>query len=707
MATSLGLRGWVLNSTQGVFIEAEGPEPALGEFLERLRKEKPRPAFITSLEYKYLDPVGYKSFEIRKSEEAGEPTVLVLPDIATCEECLREVFDPRDRRYLYPFTNCTNCGPRFSIIKALPYDRPNTTMAEFQMCEECLAEYENPEDRRYHAQPNACPRCGPKVWLLGREVADPIAEAARLILAGEIVAVKGLGGFHLFCDAENSEAVARLRELKRRWEKPFAVMFPNIDSVREHAYLSPEEEAALLGPEAPIVLVRRRPESTLAPEVSPENPYVGAFLPYTPLHHILMRRLGKPAVATSGNVTDEPMVYENSEAERTLGRITRHILLNDRPIARRVDDSVLFVFKGTRVFIRRSRGFAPLPIRVPWRLKKVLAVGGFHKNTIAIAIGQDVFVSQHIGDLDNPKALRAFRETVEDFQRLWRFKPELVAADMHPGYPSTRFAEELGLPVVKVQHHHAHLAALLAELGREEGFGASWDGTGWGPDGTVWGGEFLFARLKGYERLARLKPFPLPGGERAIKEVWRAGLSALAEAFGEEALEMPFFRDEPREAVLKLAKNSRFSVLTSSAGRLFDAVSALLGIKKRVSYEGQAAMLLEYAAEPAEGEYEFSLEKNEILEIDWRPTIRGVVRDVLEGKSRGEIAFKFHRTMARVICEVARELGFGEVLVSGGVFQNRLLLELLTEMPVKVLWHQQVPPNDGGLSLGQAVIAGV
>ena len=700
----MGLKGWVINSTQGVFVEAEGPEPALREFLERLRREKPRPAFITSLEFKFLDPVGYRKFEIKKSDGRGEPTVLVLPDIATCEECLAEVFDPSNRRYLYPFTNCTNCGPRFSIIKALPYDRPNTTMARFQMCEECLAEYENPEDRRYHAQPNACPKCGPRVWLLGRDVEDPIAEAARLILSGEIVAVKGLGGFHLFCDAENPEAVRRLRALKRRYEKPFAVMFPSLEALREHAELTPEEEATLTGPEAPIVLVRRRPQSTLAPEVSPQNPYVGAFLPYTPLHHILMRLLKKPAVATSGNLTDEPMVYENSEAVKSLAKITPHILLHDRPIARRVDDSVLFVFKGTRVFVRRSRGFAPLPVRVPWRLRRVLAVGGFHKNTVAIAIGQNVFLSQHIGDLDNPKALKAFRQTVEDFKALWRFEPELVASDMHPGYPSTQFAEAEGLPVVKVQHHHAHLAALLGELGREEGFGAAWDGTGWGPDGTVWGGEFLWASLRGFRRLARLRPFPLPGGERAIKEVWRLGLSALAEAFGEEALELPFFSDEPKETLLKLARNPRFSPLSSSAGRLFDAVSALLGLRRRVSYEGQAAMLLEFAAEPAPGSYPFELHRGELLEVDWRPTLKAVVRDALRGKPPGEISYKFHRTMARVISEVARELGFNEVLVSGGVFQNRLLLELLTEEPIKVRWHQLVPPNDGGISLGQALV---
>ncbi len=704
----MGLRGWVLNSEEGVFIEIEGLEPALREFLERLRTEKPRPAVITSLEFKFLDPVGYEGFEIRKSQKRGEPTVLVLPDIATCEECLREVFDPEDRRYLYPFTNCTNCGPRFSIIKALPYDRPNTTMAGFRMCPQCRREYEDPSDRRYHAQPNACPRCGPKVWLLGREVEDPIKEAARLILAGEIVAVKGLGGFHLFCDAENPKAVAKLRKLKRRWEKPFAVMFPDLGCLRRHAYLSPEEEAALMGPEAPIVLVRRRPESTLAPEVSPDSPYVGAFLPYTPLHHILMSKLGKPAVATSGNITDEPMAYTNREAEESLTKITRHVLLHDRPIARRVDDSVLFVFKGTRVFTRRSRGFAPLPVRVPWKLRRALAVGGFHKNTVAIAIGQNVFVSQHIGDLDNPKALKAFQETVEDFKKLWEFEPEVVAADMHPGYPSTRFAEELGLPLVKVQHHHAHIAALLAELGREEGFGASWDGTGWGPDGTVWGGEFLYATLRGFERLARFRPFPLPGGERAIKEVWRLGLAVLAEAFGEEALEMPFFSEKPRKAILKLAANPRFSPLTSSAGRLFDAVSALLGIREAVSYEGQAAMLLEFAAEPCEGAYPFSIEKKgELLEVDWRPIVKGVVEDTLAGRPKGEISYKFHKTMARIISEVSQELGFDEVLVSGGVFQNRLLLELLTQEPVKVLWHQQVPPNDGGLSLGQAVVAGL
>ena len=722
LALEMGLSGWVLNSEEGVFVEAEGEEEVLSRFLRMVESNPPPAARIQSLEFSWHDPAGYQGFDIKESVRSARPTVLVLPDIATCEECLEDVFVPDNRRYLYPFTNCTNCGPRFSIIEALPYDRPNTTMKGFEMCEECLAEYRDPRNRRYHAQPNACPNCGPDVWIVLPDEpcvirgGDSLVIAAYLLRQGKIIAIKGLGGFHLFCDARNPEAVRALRERKRRYEKPLAVMFPSLDQVRKRCFVSREEALALLSPESPIVLLRERPDSDIASEVAPGNPYLGCFLPYTPLHYILMVSAGFPCVATSGNLSDEPMAVDNDEAIERLGDIADAFVFHNRPIARRVDDSVMFIFRKTRVLLRRARGFAPLPIRVKRELPRVLALGGHHKNTIAIAIGRNIFISQHIGDLDTPEALSAFREAVSDMMRLWEFEPEAVAVDMHPDYPSTRFGEGLGLPIVRVQHHHAHLASVAAEHDVDEPvLGFCWDGTGWGPDGTVWGGEFLVGDWKDYERVGRFRPFRLIGGESAIREPARCGLSLLLEAFGEDALEvgqsgpLQHFSPQDLDVLVRMWKTGFRSPFTSAVGRLFDGVASILDIRQRVSFEGQSAMELEFSCRAARGYYEYEIKRNgELLEVDWRPIIRGIAEDLRKARSRGAIAMRFHRTLARAGLDLARALGHDRVFLSGGCFQNRVLMRLLIEEAgnIRAYWHQRVPPNDGGLCLGQAIVAG-
>lgn len=720
LARELGVSGWVLNSEEGVFVEAEATEAILARFLRRIEANPPPAARIQSLEFSWHDPVHYRGFEIRESVKSAKPTVLVLPDIATCEDCLVDTFVPYSRRYLYPFTNCTNCGPRFSIIEALPYDRPNTTMEGFRMCPACQAEYEDPRDRRFHAQPNACPRCGPDVWILLPDQphitsgSNSLVVAANLLEQGKIIAVKGLGGFHLFCDARNPEAVQAIRERKHRYEKPLAVMFPSIDKIKERCFVSREEARALLSPETPIVLLKQRYGCDIAPGVAPGNPYLGCFLPYTPLHHILMASAGFPCVATSGNLSDEPMATDNDEAIEKLGDIADAFVLHNRPIARRVDDSVLFIFQKTQVPLRRSRGFAPLPIRVKKGLPPVLALGGHHKNTIALAIGNNVFISQHIGDLGTPEALSAFQDTVSDMMRLWEFTPELVAVDMHPDYPSSRFGETLGFPLVRVQHHHAHLASVAGEHDADEPVLAfCWDGTGWGPDGTVWGGEFLVGDWKDYERVGRFAPFRLLGGEASIKETARCGLSLLFETFGEDALGMglpPVSHFSPNQfaVLLRMWKTGFRSPITSAVGRLFDGVASILGIRQKVSFEGQAAMELEFSCWGTRRSYEYEIVRNgNLLEVDWRPMIRGIVHDIEKG-SRAVIATKFHRTLVRAGMELARTLGHDRVFVSGGCFQNRVLLNLLVEEAgnVRIYWHQRVPPNDGGLCLGQALVAG-
>jgi hydrogenase maturation protein HypF len=753
-----------------VFIEVEGLQADLEAFLLRLEVEKPPRSSIQSLEASWLDPVGYVGFEIRQSDTGGAKTALVLPDIATCPDCLGEIFDSRNRRYGYPFTNCTNCGPRFSIIESLPYDRTNTSMKGFTMCSHCQAEYNDPRDRRFHAQPNACPVCGPhlELWdcqgtVLPAQVAQPegsapllpddrrspeasrgaISAAADAIRQGQIVAVKGLGGFHLMVAAHNDEAVRRLRELKHREEKPFALMFPSLPPIKAACEVSPLEERLLRSPEAPIVLLRRKnsalrtPHSALPAALAPGNPNLGVMLPYTPLHHLLMSALGFPVVATSGNLSDEPICTDEHEALQRLGGIADLFLVHNRPIVRHMDDSIVRVMMGRELVLRRARGYAPLPIQLRSSTgDAVLAVGAHLKNTITLAVGQQAFISQHIGDLETDQAHEAFRRVINDFQGLYESRPALIAADVHPDYLSTKFARDLGNAdpqpstlnpqLISVQHHVAHVLSCMAENDLEPPLlGVSWDGTGYGLDGTVWGGEFFLVTETSCERVAHLRQFRLPGGDKAVKEPRRVALGLLYEMFGEAAFSMtelaPVAAFSPGELGLlrtMLARNLN-SPLTSSVGRLFDAVASLAGLRQQVHFEGQAAMELEFALEgsitaesyelPIVSGHESRITNHESLSLNWSPMVIAILADLKHGVPIGQISARFHNALAGAIVAVARQIGQPRVVLSGGCFQNRYLTERsvrrLQEASFRPYWHQRVPPNDGGISLGQVVAA--
>ena len=723
LAEALGLKGYVLNSEQGVVVEAEGEEEALREFLLKVQADPPPASRIFSMEYKFLPPAGYREFRIERSEKRGKPRVCVLPDLATCKDCLRELFDPSDRRFRYPFINCTNCGPRFTIIERLPYDRKNTSMRKFKMCKKCLSEYTDPADRRFHAQPNACPACGPKVFFLdphsGEEAEGEraIKRVVECLKAGKIVAVKGLGGFHLLCDATSEDAVENLRRRKRREEKPFAVMFPDIDSVKAHAHVSALEERALTSVEAPIVILKRKEGTALAESVAPGNATVGAFLPYTPLHHIILSDFSKPLVATSANLSEEPIVKDNREALSTLKGIADAFLLHNRDIVRRCDDSVLMVVAGRQVPIRRSRGFAPLPVLLPFRLKStVLALGPYMKNTVALAKENRVYISQHVGDIDNAKAERFFAEVVRDMLELFEAEPEVVVCDRHPLYYSTKFAmENFAGKVVQMYHHHAHIASCMAENEVPEGakvLGVAFDGTGYGKDGTIWGGEFLFADYLDFERMFHLKEFLLPGGDRAVKEPYRVAVSLLKEVGREPEGLIPV--EQRKLSFVSQMLEKGFGVfVTSSMGRLFDGISSILGIRQVSSYHAQPAILLEQSAWQSNTQeaYTFSIRGEK---VDWRSVVEEVLRDI-GNLTVPEIARKFHNGVCRmvvdVLCLMREETGTATVALSGGVFQNRLLTECVCEKlkdrGFTVLLHQMVPPNDGGVSLGQAVFGGL
>jgi hydrogenase maturation protein HypF len=752
LAQELRLSGWVNNSTQGVTVEVEGPAPDLQQFLLRLEREKPPRSSIQSLEPSWLDPAGYSGFEIRPSESGGAKTALVLPDIATCPDCQREIFDPQNRRFQYPFTNCTNCGPRFSIIEALPYDRGNTSMKQFTMCPLCQAEYDDPLDRRFHAQPNACPVCGPHLELrdhrgsvLTGESAAALDAAAEAIRAGRIVAVKGLGGFQLMADAGNDPALNRLRERKHREEKPFALMFPYMDAVRCVCEVSALEERLLRSPESPIVLLRRRAPraAELAPAVAPGNPNLGVMLPYTPMHHLLLARLGAPVVATSGNLSDEPICIGEREALERLGNIADLFLVHNRPIVRHVDDSVARIVLDRESVLRRARGYAPLPVRLPTVTEDsaVLAVGAHLKNTVALSVGPQVFISQHIGDLENEPSYNAFEGVIRDFEKLYERSPSVVAADLHPDYLSTRYAvaraTEIGSAapdtaqgprLKRVQHHLAHVLSCMAENEIEPPLlGVSWDGTGYGLDGTIWGGEFFLVAPEGAERRAHLRPFRLPGSAAAVKEPRRTAMGVLFEMFGPEAFEM---RDVPAVNAFSAPELSSIrtmivrhlnSPVTSSVGRLFDAVASIAGLRHQVRFEAQAAMELEFALEGIQTDEVYALELREsvgtVPMLDWSVMVKALLDDVRAGMPIGKISAKFHNGLVEGILAVARHLGRRQlpsggtsptgVLLSGGCFQNRYLLERavrrLGEEGFRPYWHQRVPPNDGGISLGQVV----
>lgn len=794
LARHLDVRGWVLNHSGGVDIEAEGAPETLAVFLAALRDEAPPLARITALEATPISPHGYDRFEIRPSEVQVGHFMLISPDVATCPDCLRELFDPTDRRYRYPFINCTNCGPRFTIIEDIPYDRPKTTMRVFPLCDSCRAEYENPADRRFHAQPNACPVCGPQIWieevnqragesatmgtvsLLGDPATSTqlpatgfqqpassdavLAWAVDLLLRGGILAIKGLGGFQLACDATNAEAVRRLRERKRRPHKPFAVMVASLEEAYRYCEISPEEAALLTSPQAPIVLLRRRMtddgrpinagQGVVVPEVAPHQHTLGLMLPYTPLHHLLLRDVSGPLVMTSGNLSEEPIAKDNDEALARLSGIADAFLLHNRDIYARYDDSVVRASeKAPRrasesasqreggstnpksklqnrhlQMLRRARGYAPYPVTLPFEVGQVFAVGPLLKNTFTLTREQYAFVSQHIGDLENLETLEHYEAALATYLRLFRIEPERVVCDLHPDYLSTRFAEQFArerrLPApARVQHHRAHIAACLADNGwpREGGavIGVALDGTGYGDDETIWGGEWFVGDYGGFERVAHLEPLPLPGGDAATRHPWRIAVAYLHALLAPQDFpETLCFADFcPGEAGLirqQIEKGLNVP-LTSSMGRLFDAVSALLGVCSEISYEAQAAIELEQIAHGAREwrPYPFAVEGGVVR---LAPLFYALLEDLARGTAISAIAARFHATVAHMVGEVCLRLraatGLTTVALSGGVFQNALLLELtlpvLTEAGFEVLLHQQVPCNDGGVSLGQSVM---
>jgi hydrogenase maturation protein HypF len=728
LAGRLGLAGLVGNDPGGVFVEVEGAAETVGRFLEALAAEAPPLAVIERVTASPLEPTGAAGFEIAPSRDGGERQALVSPDTATCADCLRELADPADRRFRYPFINCTNCGPRFTIVRDVPYDRPATTMAGFAMCADCAREYADPADRRFHAQPVCCPACGPTLALVDREgrplAGDPLAGAAARLRDGAVVAVKGLGGYHLAADAAAEPAVAALRARKHREDKPFAVMVADLEAARALCLVDPAEAALLAGPRRPIVLLRRRPDAArVAPSVAPRNRSLGVLLPYTPLHHLLLGEVGRPIVLTSGNVSDEPIAYLDTDALARLGGIADWFLVHDRPIHVRADDSVVRAFRGRELPLRRSRGFAPQPLGLPWPFPRhVLACGAELKHTFCLAKGDRAFLSHHIGDLENYETFRSFTEGVGHFRRLFAVDPEVVAHDLHPEYLSTKYALELaGVELEGVQHHHAHVAACLADNG-EPGpvIGVAFDGLGYGADGTIWGGELLVADLEGFRRAGHLEPVPMPGGAAAIREPWRMAAAWLDAAFEGQAPERLAVvgRNRDRwEQVLALARSGTASPVTSSAGRLFDAVAAILGVRDAVNYEGQAAVELEQLADPAErSAYPARVEAagGGPLRLAGTDLVRAVVEDLSAGVAGPLVAARFHNGLAGAAvaaCDAVRHTtGLGTVALSGGVFQNLLLLERtvtgLEAHGFRVLTHSRVPPNDGGISLGQAAVAG-
>ena len=751
LAVKHNLKGWVYNTSEDVRIEVEGKAEAVQQFEQELRTQAPPLAQIENIAVEYHRPVGYETFEIGKSQPQRGKYQLVSPDVATCQACLDEVMDPEDRRYRYPFTNCTNCGPRFTIIEGMPYDRPKTTMRYFQMCPMCQAEYDNPLDRRFHAQPNACPKCGPQVQLVDNQgnvvnESNPIAVASQLLREGEILAIKGLGGFLLACDATNASAVRALRTRKNRPSKPLAVMVASVDEAKKHCYVLPEEERLLTSPQSPIVLMTWKEGSSVSREVAPNLWFLGIMLPYTPLHHILLRDVGLPLVMTSGNLSEEPIARDNDEALRRLSGIADYFLVHNRDIYSRYDDSVAMVERGTSQLLRRARSYAPYPIKLPFKTRHVLGCGAEDKNTFCLTKDNYAFVSQHTGDMENMETLEHFENTISLYKRLFHIEPEIIACDLHPDYLSTKYAQELGaagMKLVPVQHHHAHIASCLADNGLEGPvIGVTFDGTGMGADGKIWGGEFLVADYHNFRRAGHLEYLPLPGGDAAIKKPYRTAIGYTLTLLGEDALdaviasaakqshEIPISQvsEVEIEVIKRQIERKINSPVTSSMGRLFDAISALLGIRGEIDYEAQAAVELEMAAytsviaasvsdeaiASAQESYPYRiLEDKGIRIVRLKDLLSAIIQDLQHGVSRGRISVKFHNTVAQMINEmcglIADETGITQVALSGGVFQNRLLLRgavsLLEGSGLQVLTHRQVPCNDGDVSLGQAIIA--
>ncbi len=712
LAKRLELAGYVLNSSAGVVAEVEGAPAALDRFVESLGSEAPPLARIEEMLVAEIDPLGEAGFAIRESQAQEGEFVLVSPDVATCPDCYGDFTDPANRRHGYAFTNCTNCGPRYTIIRDIPYDRPNTTMAGFRMCGACQAEYDDPANRRFHAQPNACPQCGP-------QLSAAIGEAQRRLAGGAIIAIRGLGGFHLACDPRNDAAVRLLRERKRRSDKPFALMARDVAAVEAFCIVSDDGRRALLGPRRPIVVMPRRADAGISAAVAPGNNTIGVMLPYTPLHHLLFT--GAPydvLVMTSGNLSEEPIVTSNEEAVERLRPLADWFLLHDRDIYMRADDSVVRTFEGVERVLRRSRGFVPRAIDLGMEVAEILACGGELKNTFCLSKGRYAVLSQHIGDMENYETLVFFEETLANLKKLFRVEPRAVAHDLHPGYLSTQYALRVpGLEKIGVQHHHAHIASCMAENGlRGKVIGVALDGTGYGTDGQIWGGEFLVADYGGFERRAHLRYVPLAGGDAAVRQPWRPALAYLADTFGAAAEfpELAIWRDVPenqRKLVRGMIAQRVNTVDTSSCGRLFDAVAAIVGVRQQINFEGQAAIELEtIAADGVAESYPFALEGDS---VDFRPAVERIVAEARTGTPAPAIAARFHNTVAEAIVEVCRRLHAQEklnrVCLSGGTFQNMKLLSHalagLRRLDFEVFIHAQVPPNDGGIALGQAVIA--
>ncbi len=732
LATALQLMGWVRNHPLGVEMEVEGPQADLMTFLARLQQQRPPYAHLARLETHWLSAAGYDQFEIQASQSAGQcVSSWILPDLATCPDCLQELFTPANQRYHYPFINCTHCGPRYSILTALPYDRPQTTMRNFRLCPDCQQEYQSPGDRRFHAQPNACPHCGPQLALWdarGHPIATEgnrglISQVAACIIQGDIIALKGLGGFHLLVDARNAAAVGRLRQRKCRPSKPLAVMYPNLEQVQRDCQLSPVEAALLTSAAAPIVLLTPRPDplTPLAQAVAPQQSTLGVMLPYTPLHHLLLAELGFPVVATSGNRSQEPICIDNAEAIAHLSPIADKILVHNRPIARPVDDSVVQVVDHHPMVLRRARGYAPLPLTVESGdsepLPDLLALGGHLKNTVALTVQGRVVMSQHLGDLGQVKTVQRLQTTLTQMLQLYQSNPVAIACDAHPDYASTQVAvalgQQRGIPVVPIQHHYAHVLSAMAEHRLEPPvLGIAWDGNGYGLDGTLWGGEFFhLPDHQGFERVASVRPFPLPGGERAAREPRRIALGLLYAAWGDGAFEpespVRGAFSPPEWTLLQTQLQRQVNApLTASMGRLFEAITALIGLCQVATFEGEAARRLESvtAGVTTTEAYPYQLipQRQGVL-FDWQPLLEAVLAD--RHQTHGLMAAKFHNTLIDLIVAIAQRVGLPQVVLAGGCFQNRYLLthalQRLRAAGFQPHWPQQIPANDGGLAAGQ------
>lgn len=746
LAHRLGLSGWVRNTGRGVLVQVEGARAEVNAFCFAISHEAPPLAVISNVNIDAMLCKGGSGFSILESA-TGTKGGEVPPDCDVCEECLTELLDPSDRRYLYPFINCTNCGPRYSIITGIPYDRPATTMAPFAMCDQCLAEYHDPLNRRFHAQPNACPVCGPRLALFDSSGAslpgDPLTEAIQAVARGMIVAVKGVGGYHLAVDALSEAGVARLRLRKKRDEKPFALLAADLESVRRFAHCSDLEARLLSGGERPIVLLKKFAGNPISPLVAPKNGWFGVMLPGNPLQHLLLQDGAGPLVMTSGNLSDEPIAYRDAEAMGRLSGIADLFLSHNREIHTRTDDSVLRLYRGEPLFLRRSRGYVPRAVSLPARPLSVpaaelsvpagevslpagevsvLAVGAELKGAVCLTRGTQAFMSQHIGDLKNSSTLDSMQETVEHLGRLLQIAPRVVAHDLHPDYLSTHYAESLELPRIPVQHHHAHMASCMAENGLVgEVIGVIFDGTGYGLDGAIWGGEFLLGGYAGFKRCGHFSYLRMPGGDAAVREPYRMAISALYQLYGKNLFEqsLPFLSDVSaldQALFLKMLERGINSPLTSSCGRLFDAVAALIGVRNSISYEGQAAIELEALAEcgTPSAPYPYLVHEGDCRSVDFGPMFSAICADLAGGREAADIARAFHQTIAEVVVDLCKgirgESGIARVVLSGGVFQNRLLTEEVADLLVgtgfQVYCHRLVPPNDGGLALGQAVIAG-